>query len=168
MDVKYEALPESEDRIVYVREVDVADLPDEVKSQVGGLKKLYAVHSAEGERLGKDWDLGSMGLSVARDLAQPWTGRVAALCRAYRTDLPDVVAILDLPGEVARARISGRQAGDAPEEMHERTELLETLRQAYLEVGRRLAQQHHVRVHVIDATGDEASLDEAVQALHAD
>ena len=133
-----------------------------------GLAQVAGFVEAEGQRLGKDWDLGSMGLSVARDLAQPWTGRVAALCRAYRTDLPDVVAILDLPGEVARARISGRQAGDAPEEMHERTELLETLRQAYLEVGRRLAQQHHVRVHVIDATGDEASLDEAVQALHAD
>ncbi len=51
MDVKYEALPESEDRIVYVREVDVDELPEEVRTQVGGLKKLYAVHTAEGERL---------------------------------------------------------------------------------------------------------------------
>jgi len=51
MDVKYEGLPESEDRIVYVREVKVEDLPDEIRPQVGGAKKLYAVHSAEGERL---------------------------------------------------------------------------------------------------------------------
>ncbi|SMH35486.1 DUF1150 family protein [Maritimibacter sp. HL-12] len=51
MDVKYKALPESEDRIVYVREVAVEDLPEEVRREVGGLKKLYAVHSAEGERL---------------------------------------------------------------------------------------------------------------------
>lgn len=51
MDVKYKALPESEDRIVYVREVAVEDLPDDIRSQLGGLNKLYAVHSAEGERL---------------------------------------------------------------------------------------------------------------------
>lgn len=51
MDVKYKALPEGEDRIVYVREVAVEDLPEEVRREVGGLKKLYAVHSAEGERL---------------------------------------------------------------------------------------------------------------------
>jgi len=51
MDVKYQGLPESEDRIVYVREVNVDDLPEEIRPQVAGLKKLYAVHSAEGERL---------------------------------------------------------------------------------------------------------------------
>jgi hypothetical protein len=51
MDVKYKGLPESDDRIVYVREVDVAELPEEVQREAGGLKKLYAVHSAEGERL---------------------------------------------------------------------------------------------------------------------
>ncbi len=51
MDVRFEGLPESEDRIVYVREVSVEDLPEEIRPQVGGAKKLYAVHSAEGERL---------------------------------------------------------------------------------------------------------------------
>lgn len=51
MDVKYEGLPDSEDRIVYVREVAVKDLPEEVQREVGGLDKLYAVHSAEGTRL---------------------------------------------------------------------------------------------------------------------
>jgi len=51
MDVKYKGLPESDDRIVYVREVRVDELPDEVRPQLGGLKKVYAVHSAEGERL---------------------------------------------------------------------------------------------------------------------
>lgn len=51
MDVKYKGLPDSDDRIVYVRAVDVADLPDEVQREAGGLKVLYAVHSAEGERL---------------------------------------------------------------------------------------------------------------------
>lgn len=51
MDVKYEALPDNADRIVYVREVAVKDLPDEVRQEVGGLEKLYAVHNSEGARL---------------------------------------------------------------------------------------------------------------------
>lgn len=51
MNVKYDALPEIEDRIVYVREVNVGDLPEELRAQVSGAKKLYAVHSSEGERL---------------------------------------------------------------------------------------------------------------------
>lgn len=51
MDTKFNGFPESEDRIVYVREVDVADLPAEVQREVGMLKKLYAVYSPSGERL---------------------------------------------------------------------------------------------------------------------
>ncbi|HCQ65836.1 MAG TPA: DUF1150 domain-containing protein [Rhodobacteraceae bacterium] len=51
MDVKFEGLPDSADRIVYVREVAVKDLPKEVQREVGGLDRLYAVHSAEGTRL---------------------------------------------------------------------------------------------------------------------
>ncbi|MGH1452585.1 MAG: DUF1150 family protein [Paracoccaceae bacterium] len=38
-------------RMVYVRPVDVADLPDDVREQVGAAKQLYAVHDAAGERL---------------------------------------------------------------------------------------------------------------------
>ena len=51
MDVKYNGLPDSADRIVYVREVAVKDLPEQVRREAAGLKKLYAVHNAEGERL---------------------------------------------------------------------------------------------------------------------
>lgn len=51
MDTKYEALQGGEDRIVYVREVKTADLPEEVRAQANGAEKLYAVHSAAGERL---------------------------------------------------------------------------------------------------------------------
>lgn len=39
------------DRIVYVREVAVSDLPQDVQDQVEGAEVLYAVHSADGERL---------------------------------------------------------------------------------------------------------------------
>lgn len=40
----------AEDRIVYVRPVDPADLPEEVRAQTDGMD-LYAVHAANGERL---------------------------------------------------------------------------------------------------------------------
>ncbi|WP_428543508.1 DUF1150 family protein [Profundibacter sp.] len=37
--------------IVYIKPVDVADLPKEVRDEVGDLKQMYAVFSAEGEQL---------------------------------------------------------------------------------------------------------------------
>jgi hypothetical protein len=51
MDVKYPGLPDPDEPIVYVREVMVEDLPEELRPQLGGAKKVYAVHSEEGERL---------------------------------------------------------------------------------------------------------------------
>lgn len=60
----------SNDRIVYVRSVDVKDLPDEVKEQAEGLDQLYAVHDANGERLAlvKDRSLAFV-LARQNDLA---------------------------------------------------------------------------------------------------
>ena len=44
--------PMGEDnRIVYVKEVSVADLPAEVQDAANGAETLYAVHTADGERL---------------------------------------------------------------------------------------------------------------------
>ncbi len=51
MDVKFEALPEPERSIVYVRPVPVADLPEEVRAQIGGLSTVYSVNRPDGERL---------------------------------------------------------------------------------------------------------------------
>lgn len=51
MDTTYDFGQDSGPRIAYVRSVKVADLPSEVQQQVTGLDHLYAVHSAEGERL---------------------------------------------------------------------------------------------------------------------
>ncbi len=39
------------DRIVYVKAVDVADLPREVREQAGDLDQLYAVHDSDGQQL---------------------------------------------------------------------------------------------------------------------
>ncbi|MDX8347224.1 DUF1150 family protein [Cognatiyoonia sp. IB215446] len=37
--------------IVYVKPVQVSDLPLEVQDEVGDLEELFAVHNAEGEQL---------------------------------------------------------------------------------------------------------------------
>ena len=59
METKYDFGGAEQDRIAYVRSVDVADLPGDVQAQAEGLETLYAVHSAAGERLAlvKDRDL---------------------------------------------------------------------------------------------------------------
>ncbi|SFR41372.1 DUF1150 family protein [Litoreibacter janthinus] len=50
------------DRIVYVRSVDFADLPQEVQSEMPDVDHLYAVHSPDGERLAlvKDREMAFM------------------------------------------------------------------------------------------------------------
>lgn len=40
-----------QDRIVYVRPVDFADLPQEVQEQAASKRDIYAVHAANGDRL---------------------------------------------------------------------------------------------------------------------
>ncbi|MDV4145919.1 MULTISPECIES: DUF1150 family protein [Shimia] len=51
MYTEYDFGQEDQNRIVYVREVAVDDLPEEVRDQAEGAEVLYAVHSADGERL---------------------------------------------------------------------------------------------------------------------
>ncbi len=50
MQKPFDTVPKA-DRIVYVKPVDVTDLPDEVKQQVDGLEQLYAVHDSDGQQL---------------------------------------------------------------------------------------------------------------------
>ena len=40
-----------EDRIVYVRSVEAADLPDDIRAQIPKAAILYAVHNSNGQRL---------------------------------------------------------------------------------------------------------------------
>jgi hypothetical protein len=51
MDVKFENLPGAERVIVYVRPVQVSDLPAELQAQAEGFETIYAVHRPNGERL---------------------------------------------------------------------------------------------------------------------
>ena len=40
-----------DDRIVYIKSVDVDDLPDDIRGQVPNETMLYALHNASGQRL---------------------------------------------------------------------------------------------------------------------
>ena len=51
MNTVYDFADDVEQPIVYVREVALADLPEEVRAEATWLKKLYALHDASGERL---------------------------------------------------------------------------------------------------------------------
>jgi hypothetical protein len=51
MDVPFDFGPETGDRIVYVRPIAVADLPEALREQAAGLETIYAVHRPDGERL---------------------------------------------------------------------------------------------------------------------
>ena len=50
MEDAFASIP-NEDRIVYVKTIDVDTLPQEVRDQVEGLDHLYAVHDATGQQL---------------------------------------------------------------------------------------------------------------------
>ncbi|MGC8203767.1 DUF1150 family protein [Aliiroseovarius sp. PTFE2010] len=51
MNTRFDKLPGGEDRIVYVRPVNVVDLPQEVQDAVQGAERLFAVHNTDGEQL---------------------------------------------------------------------------------------------------------------------
>ncbi len=51
MNTPFNGLPQAGDRIVYVREVLVDDLPDEVREQMGELDVVYSVHGIDGRQL---------------------------------------------------------------------------------------------------------------------
>lgn len=50
MQEPFDAMP-NDKRIVYVKAVDVTDLPSEVQTQIDGLDQLYAVHDSDGQQL---------------------------------------------------------------------------------------------------------------------
>lgn len=51
MNTPFNGLPQGADRIVYVREVMVEDLPDAVREQMPGLEVVYSVHGVDGRQL---------------------------------------------------------------------------------------------------------------------
>lgn len=51
MNTPFDPMENQVGRLVYVRSVNVSDLPEEAQEHMNGLKKIYAVHSQDGERL---------------------------------------------------------------------------------------------------------------------
>ena len=51
MNTPYNFSEIDQERLVYVRPVDVSELPKKMRSQARGMRRLYAVHSSDGERL---------------------------------------------------------------------------------------------------------------------
>ncbi|QFT62190.1 hypothetical protein SAMN05421853_104264 [Roseivivax halotolerans] len=51
MNTEFDFSKIDEGRTVYVRSVEIADLPEDVREQVSGSGTIYAVHRADGERL---------------------------------------------------------------------------------------------------------------------
>ena len=70
MDHQTEIAEDLGSRVVYVRPVAVADLPEDIQEAAGGIHTLYAVHDTDGERLAlvRDRDLAFI-LARQNDLA---------------------------------------------------------------------------------------------------
>lgn len=64
MQEHFDAMPDDK-RIVYVKTVDVADLPKDVQGQIEGLEQLYAVHDSAGQQLALVADRG-LAFKLAR------------------------------------------------------------------------------------------------------
>lgn len=56
-----------DDRIVYLKPVDKADLPKEVLDETGDIEQLWSVHNSDGEQLALIGDL-----QTAYDLAREY------------------------------------------------------------------------------------------------
>lgn len=51
MNTPFNGLPQGGDRIVYVREVPVVDLPEEVRAEIGPVETVFSVHGSDGQQL---------------------------------------------------------------------------------------------------------------------
>ena len=51
MNIPFPSLPDTEAKIVYIRPVAVADLPEDIREQAAGMDVIYALHRPDGERL---------------------------------------------------------------------------------------------------------------------
>ena len=98
---------------------------------------------------------------MAAVLQRPRAEVIVELTRRYGTGLPAVVLVLDLPAQIAVARLRAR--GDAQGELHEQAPMLEQLRRQYLDVAQSLQREHpEVQTVVIDATS-AGSVDEVLR-----
>lgn len=65
MNVKFDALPEAERQIVYVRPVMVAELEQDLQDEIGPVETVYSVHRPDGARVALVRDRG-LAFALAR------------------------------------------------------------------------------------------------------
>lgn len=51
MNATFDTIANADEKIVYVRSVLVADLPDDVRQKAGDMERIYSVHNADGDRM---------------------------------------------------------------------------------------------------------------------
>jgi hypothetical protein len=70
MNKTFGGMPKDQRQIVYVRAVLVADLPDDLREEIGDIETVFAVHRPDGERVALVRDR-ALAFSLARqhDLA---------------------------------------------------------------------------------------------------
>jgi hypothetical protein len=51
MDANFDNLPNTDEKIVYVRSVLVADLPEDLREKAGDMELIYSVHDSDGLQL---------------------------------------------------------------------------------------------------------------------
>jgi len=61
------------DRVVYVKSVDVAELPDEVQEAAEGRETLFAVHDSDGQQLALVADRDMAFILARKNDMQPVT-----------------------------------------------------------------------------------------------
>ena len=129
----------------------------------GGYDEIVKWAALHAEQTGTPESLFELGFAVARLLTQPRPTIVAELTRRYRTRLPDVLILLDLPAPLAIERLHAR--GDAQRELHEQAPMLEHLRRLYHDVAAYLTREHpEVEIFVIDAA-KSGSVEETLREM---
>jgi thymidylate kinase len=129
----------------------------------GSYEEIVRWAALHAERAGTPESVFELGLAVATVLRQPRATVIAELTRRYGTGLPDVLLLLDLPAELAVARLRAR--GDAQGELHEQTPMLEQLRRLYHDVAAYLQREHPgTETYVIDAASS-GSVDETLREV---
>ncbi|HAR52823.1 MULTISPECIES: DUF1150 family protein [Roseovarius] len=73
MNTPFDFGTEGDRPIAYVRSVEVAELPEEIRVQLDGAKRIYAVHSAAGERLALVRDRGLAFVLARQNDLEPVT-----------------------------------------------------------------------------------------------
>lgn len=121
---------------------------------------IEAWHNQENKRGGRTTSFWDIAHDVQTIFQQPFDQTIPLLEERYRTTLPDVVLLLDLPGEVAQQRVGKREA--QTRELHETESMLTALRNSYHQVIEKLGNR--VETHIID-TGSGASIDDTLEKV---